>query len=116
MPLFDKDEKEMLGVTLEDAKKRARDMYPISPQFDSLRPFVGQESVPNFSAAASHTEKLFSQISFLEFGLRHGGSVSSLTGMYEELVRLTSRDQLSVQNWSQERLFVSIPLSFIISH
>ena len=116
MPLFDKDEKKMLGVTLQDGKKKARDMYPISPQLDSLRLFIGQESVSDFSAATSPTDKLFSQISILEFGLRHEGSVSTLTGMYEELVRLTSSDRLSVQNWSQQRLFVSIPLYFIISH
>ena len=116
MPLFDQDEKKMLGVTLQDGKKKARDMYPISTQLDSLRPFIGQESVPDFSAATSTTEKLFSQISTLECGLRHEGSVSRLTGMYEELVQLTSSDRLSVQNWSQQQLFVSTPLYFIISH
>ena len=104
MPLFDKDEKEMLGVALQDAKKKAKDMYPIPPQLDSFRPLVGRESVPDFSTATSPTEKLFSQISVLEFDLRHRGYVSSLTGMYEELVRLTSSDRLSVQKWSQQRL------------
>ena len=116
MPLFDKDEKEMLGVALQDAKKKAKDMYPIPPQHDSLRPLVGQESVPDFSTATSPSEKLFSQISILEFGLRHGGSVSNLSGMYEELVRLTSSDRLSIQNWSQQRLVVSISSYSIVSY
>ena len=107
MPLFDKDEKEILGTSLQDAKKKARDSYPIPPQLDSLRPLVGQESIPDFSATTSPTEKLFSQISILEFGLRHGGSVSLLTGVYEELVRLTSSSRISSQNWSPQRLFVS---------
>ena len=115
MPLFNKDEKEILGVALKDAKKKAKDMYPITPQLDSLRPLVGQETVPDFSTSTSPSEKLFSQINILEFGLRHGGSVSSLTGMYEELVRLTSSDRLSVQNWSEQRLFVSISLYYINS-
>ena len=107
MPLFDKDEKEILGTSLQDAKKKARDSYPIPPQLDSLRPLVGQESIPDFSATTSPMEKLFSQISILEFGLRHGGSVSLLTGEYEELVRLTSSSRISGQNWSPQRLFVS---------
>ena len=106
MPLFDK-EKKILGTSLQDAKKKARDSYPIPPQLDSLRPLVGQESIPDFSATTSPTEKLFSQISILEFGLRHGGSVSLLTGVYEELVRLTSSSRISGQNWSPQRLFVS---------
>ena len=115
MPLFDKEEKELLGAALQNAKKKAKDTYPIPPQLDSYRPLVGQESVPNFSAATSPTEKILSQISILEFGLRSGGSVSRLTGMFDELVRLTSSDHLSVQNWNQQRLFVSfIILIFLI--
>ena len=107
MPFFDRDEKKLLGVALQDAKKKAKDNYPIPPQLDSYRPFVGQESVPDFSVTTSPTEKILSQINILEFGLRHGGNLASLTGMYEELVRLTASDRLSVQNWSQQRIFVS---------
>ena len=98
MPHFDEEERELLGVALQNAKKKAKVTYPIPPQLHSYRPLVGQESVPDFSAAISTTEKIVSQINFLEFGWRHGGSVSSLTGMHDELVRLTSSDHLSVQN------------------
>ena len=96
MPHFHKDERELLGVALQDAKKKAKDTYLILPQLDWYRPLVGQESVPEVIAATSTTEKILSQFNILEFGLRHGGSVSSLTGMYDELVRLTSSDHLSV--------------------
>ena len=113
MPLYDRDEKELLGTALQDAKKKAKDNYPIPPQLDSYRPLVGQESVPDFSMTTSPTEKILSQISILEFGLRHGGNITSLTGMYDELVRLTSSDRLSVQNWSHQRIFVS--LNFLLS-
>ena len=78
-PLFDTDEKKLLGAALQNAKKKAKDTYLIPSQLDSYRPLVGQESVPDFSAATSPTEKILSQISILEFGLRYGGSVSSLT-------------------------------------
>ena len=108
MPLFDRDEKELLGVALQDAKKKAKDNYPIPPQLDFYRPLVGQESVQDFSVTTSQTEKILSQINILKFGLRHGGNIASLTGMYDELVRLTSRDRLSVKNWSKQRIFVSL--------
>ena len=32
MALFDKDEKELLGLSLQEAKKKAKDTYPIAPQ------------------------------------------------------------------------------------
>ena len=112
MPLYDKDEHELLGISLQEAKKKAKDTYPIPPQLDTYRPLVGQDSVPDFSASTTPTEKIFSQINILEFGLRHGGNVASLTGMYDELVRLTASDRLSFQNWSNERLFVSFFVNF----
>ena len=60
MPLFDRDAKELLGVALQDAKKEAKDNYPIPPQLDSYRPLVGQKSVPDFSVTTSPTEKILS--------------------------------------------------------
>ena len=109
MPLYDKEEREILGTALQEAKKKAKEVHPIPPQLDSYRPLVGQDSITDFSVTTSPTEKLFSQISILEFGLRHGGNLATLTGVYDEMVRLTSSDRLSVQNWSQERVFVSAP-------
>ena len=108
MALFDRDERELLGLSLQEAKKKAKDTYPIAPQLDPCRPLFGQESVPDFSAATSPTAKILSQITILEFGLRHGGHIHSLTGIYDELVRFNSMSHLCTQNWSPERLFVSI--------
>ena len=113
MPLYDKDERELLGIAVQEAKKKAKEVYPIPLQLDSYRPLVGQESVPDFSVSTSPAEKIYAQINILEFGLRYGGNIASLTGMYDELVRLTSSDRLSVQNWSQERLFVSFSIFFL---
>ena len=116
MPLYDKDEHKLLGIALQEAKKKAKDVYPIPLQLDSCRPLVGQDSVPDFSTSTSPTEKIFSQRSILEFGLRHGGNIASLTGMYNELVRLSASDRLSVQNWSQEQLFVNYIIEFCNIH
>ena len=116
MSLYDKDQTELLNVALQEAKRKAKDTYPIVPQLDSCRPLVGQDSVPDFSATNSPTDRVLCQISILEFGLKHGGHVSSLSGMYDELVRLTFSDRLSIQNWSPERLFVSFLSHFSKSH
>ena len=107
MTLYGRDEKELLGVALQGAKKEAKNNDPIPLQLDSHRSLVGQQSIPDFSVTTSPTERILSQINTLEFGLRYGRNIASLTGMYDELVRLTSSDCLSVQNWSQQRIFVS---------
>ena len=83
MALYDKDGVEILGVSINEARKKATDTYPIVPQRDACRPLVGQDSVPNFSSdiSLSLTDKILSQFSILEYGLRHGGHIKSLTGI-----------------------------------
>ena len=90
MALFDKNEREFLGLSLQESKKNAKDTYPIAPQLDPCRPLVGQDSVPDFRATGSATAKILFQITILEIGLRHGGLISSLTGVYDELLRFSS--------------------------
>ena len=41
MALFDKNERELQGMALIEAKKVAKNTYPIAPQLDSLRPYGG---------------------------------------------------------------------------
>ena len=69
---------------------------------------MGQTTVPAPSVVASPTEKILFQIGILEFGLKHGGHINNLTGIYEELLRMSSFDALPTQNWSDQRLYVSI--------
>ena len=95
--VFDKDEKEILGVALQEAKKVAKETHPIAPQLDTCHLLVGQTIVPALGAVSSPTDEVLFQINILEFGFRHGGHISSLTGVYEELARLTSSDQLFTQ-------------------
>ena len=113
MALYDKDGVEILGISLNEARKKATDTYPIVPQRDACRPLVGQDSVPNFSSDISPTDKILSQISVLEYGLRYGGHIKSLTGIYDELSQLTSETYFCSQNWSPQRLFVSIATLFV---
>ena len=98
MALYDREERELLGESLQEAKKKAKDTFPIAPQLDSCRHLVGQKSVPDFSAVITPTEKILSQVTVLELGLRHGGHIDSLTGIYSELARLATSNRMCDQN------------------
>ena len=116
MALFDREGRKIYGISLQEAKKKAKNNYPIAPQLDVCRPLVGQETVPDFNAVTSPTDKVLSQICILEHGLRHGGHIRSLTGIYDELSRLSSSSGICEQNWSPQRLFVSSSFSIDSIH
>ena len=99
MALYDREEREILALSLQEAERKARNTYSIAPQLDLCRRLVEQNTVPDFSATTNPTEKTLSQISILEFGLRHGGHVKILTGIYVELARSASGSHLCTQNW-----------------
>ena len=72
MHLFDREEKELQGVLLSEAKRKAKNTYPIALQLDTCQPFVIQASVPDLSSSTSLSEEVLSQTCVLEFGLRFG--------------------------------------------
>ena len=112
MSLYDKNQNELLGIALQTAKRVAKETHPLVVQVDSRRSLVGHNTVPCPSAESSPTEKVLFQISIIELGLRLGGNVNSLTGVYEEIARMSHNDQMSTQNWSEQRLFVSVSSLF----
>ena len=115
MPLFDRDEQELLGIPLSEAKKKAKDTYPIAPQLDPCRPLVNQASVSDLGSHTSPSEEVLSQVCILEFGLRFGGHFNSLNWVHDELVRhIPSAQQPASFNWSEHRNFVSIFLFILV--
>ena len=46
MSLYDKDECDIQGLTLQNAKKVAKDTYPIAPQLDTCRLLVDKDVLP----------------------------------------------------------------------
>ena len=94
---------------LQEAKRRARESHPIAPQLDSCRLLVGQDRLPEFSTTTNPSESVLAQICILEHGLRHGGHVDLLLGIWEDMTRLTpgSSAQTSTHNWAKHRLYVS---------
>ena len=108
MPLYDRHEKVLTGTALQKAQKVAKKTFPIALQLDGCRLLVGQDKLPDSSNTSSPSDDMISQNSILEHGLRHGGNIDSLIGMWNEFVRLfPGNSQESTLSWSRERLFVS---------
>ena len=115
LPLFDRSEKEIVGSALKKATRVAKEMYPIAPQLDVCRLLVGQDKLPDFIDAAIPSEDVLSQIRILEQGLRQGGHVDSLVGMWDEMIRLfPCNSQASTYSWSRHRLFVSSFIFWVV--
>ena len=114
MALFDKNERELQDMALIEVKRIAKNTHPIAPELDALRPLVGQHSIPDFASSTSPTEGVLSLICILEYGLKNGGHLDSLTGFYDGISRLYRNNQLPNQNWDQHRLYVSIIFRFSI--
>ena len=88
-PLFDQHENELLGIALQEAKRIAKEMYPISPQLDFCKLLVGQKRLPDLTSTASPSESIIAQISVLEHGLRNGGHIDCFIGIWNEMATHT---------------------------
>ena len=109
MPLFDRYENELAGLPLQEAKRIAKETHPITPHLDICRLLVGQDKLPDLSSSTSPSADVLAQISILEQGLRYGGHVDSLIGIWNELVQLSPAcEESSPYIWSKHRIFVSI--------
>ena len=109
VPLCDRSEKTLTGNTLQEAKRVAKETYPIAPQLDACRLLVGQDRLSDFSITSNPSEDVISQIGILKYGLRHGGNVDTVAGMWYEMVRLfPGNSQESTLSCNRERLFVNI--------
>ena len=108
-PLFDQHENELLGIALQEAKRIAKEMYPISPQLDSCKLLVGQERIPDLTSTTSPSESIIAQISVLEHGLRNGGHIDCFIGIWNEMATHTlGTSEARNFSWNHPRLFVSV--------
>ena len=90
LALYDREEVELQGVALQEAKRTPKDTYPIPPQLGPRRLLVGQDTLPVIKGDSSPMEIVLAQLRILEFGLKHGGSLASLVGIYDEIQQHTS--------------------------
>ena len=109
LPLYDKEEVELQGIALQEAKRIAKDMHPISPQRDPCRLLVGQDKLPEIRSDSAPVDIVLSQIRVLELGLKHRGHVASLIAIHDEILQHSAGgSSMQTLNWSDSRIFVSI--------
>ena len=109
LPLYDRDEVELQGIALQEAKQSAKDMHPIAPQRDSCRLLVGQDKLPELRSDSTPIDVVLSQLRVLELGLKHGGNVASLIAIHDDILQHSARGiAIQTLNWSDSRLFVSV--------
>ena len=116
LALYDREEIELQGIALQEAKRTAKDTYPIPPQLGPRRLLVGQDRLPDIKGDSSPIEVVLAQLRILEFGLKHVGPIASLVGIHDEILQHTSTtNDFQPFNWENSRIFVSNRL-FCISH
>ena len=109
LALYDREEVELQGIALQEAKRTAKDTYPIPPQLGPRRLLVGQDRLPDIKGDSSPVEIVLAQLRVLEFGLKHGGPLASLIGIHDEILQHTSTtSDFQPFNWESSRIFVSI--------
>ena len=109
LALYDREEVELQGIALQEAKRTAKDTYPIPPQHGPRRLLVGQDRLPDIKGDYSPVEIVLAQLRVLEFGLKHGGPLASLIGIHDEILQHTSTtSDFQTFNWESSRIFVSI--------
>ena len=109
LPLYDREEMELQGIALQEAKRSAKDMHPIAPQRDLCRLLVGQEKLPELRSDSTPIDVVLSQIRVLELGLKHGGNVASLVAIHDEILQHSAGGSaIQTLDWSDSRIFVSI--------
>ena len=108
LALYDREEVELQGIALQEAKRTAKDTYPIPPQLGPRRLLVGQDSLPDIKGDSSPIEVVLAQLRILEFGLKYGGSLASLVGVHDaSLQHTTATNDFQPFNWENSRIFVS---------
>ena len=99
MILYDKQERTLQGLELQEAKRAARVAHPIVLQLDGCRLLKGQDRLPDLTSNSSPSEDILAQIGLLEHELRHGGHVNVLIGIWEYMVKFSpNNSQSSIYN------------------
>ena len=106
MPLYDKNEYELQGLTLQDARKTAKEAYPIARQLDWCRLMVDQDVLPTSGTDESPIETVITQISVLGIGFVHGGQIACFTDLYQEVNSFSNESGCATSfNWSPNDYF-----------
>ena len=109
LPLFGRNEQELIGLALDEAREKAESEFPIAPTLGECYLSPGQRELPADIDALDPSSVICSQIRVLFIGLQHGGSLESLFSLWSNL-GLEARGPVRIPqfDWSQKRIFVSL--------
>ena len=109
LPLFGKNEQELFGLALDEAREKAESEFPIAPTLGECYLLPGQRELPADIDALDPSSVICSQIRVMFIGLQHGGSLESLSSLWSNL-GVEARGPVRIPHFdcSQERVFVSL--------
>ena len=109
LPLYGKDEIELVGTPLAEARERAELEIPIAPILGECYLLPGQRKLPVPTDELDPTTVVCSQIRILFTGLQYGGNLSNLTSLWGKLgLEIRGPVKMPQYDWSPEHIFVSI--------
>ena len=109
LPLYRKNEQELVGLALEEAREKAELEFPIAPVLGECYLLPEQRELPADTDALDPSSVVCSQIRVLLTGLQHGGNLDSLCSLWNNLgLEIRGPVRVPQFNWKPERVFVSI--------
>ena len=113
LPLYGKNDQELVGPSLDEAREKAEMTYPIAPTLGECYLLPEQYELPSDVDILDPSAVICSQIRILMTGLQHGGGLdvrSLWSSLWSEIRGPSKVPQF---NWCPERVFVSIVLLIV---
>ena len=112
LPLYGRNELELAGLELDEAREKAQLEFPIAPTLGECYLLPGQHELPADIDSLDPSSVICSQIRILFIGLQHGGTMETLASLWSNLgLEVRGPAKVPHFDWSQERVFVSITFS-----
>ena len=109
LPLYDKNEQEITGVALDEAREKAEQTFPITPTLGECHLLPGQRQLRKDTEILDPSSVACSQMRLLLLGLQSGGELDLLTSLLSNLnVEAQGPTRFPQYDWRQKRVFVSI--------
>ena len=113
--LFDRNERELPGSALDEARERAKLEFPLTPTLGECYLIPGQNELLVDTGVSDSSSIACSQMRILLVGLQSGGSLDVLTSLWTNLGLEAQGYTLILQyDWKQERVFVNILFRILI--
>ena len=116
MPLFGKNEFELIGANLAAAREKAEQEIPIAPILGECYLLAGQRKLPVPTDELDPSTTICCQIRILLTGLKYEGDLDTLTSLWgNHGLEVRGAVKVPQNSWDKDRDFVSIFLSFWLS-